>query len=188
MQHPFQAISPDRVGRYLIPLSLLTIVFMITLNWLSTPLNNPSAPSGIISFELAGEVETAKAIIASWDVKNLLIASLSLGLDYLFLVIYSAAIGMGCIWASKAFSARATFLISSGVFLAWAQWFAALFDGVENAALIKMLLGNIQSPWPQIARTFAIMKFALIALGLVFIMVGALFKLVKQSRPDSSLP
>ncbi len=183
MHHPFQAISPDRIGKYLIPLSILTIIFMVTLNWLSTPLNNPSTPSGIISFELAGDVETAKVILDSWDADAKLIAALSLGLDYLFLVVYSAAIGMGCIWTLGAFSPKGTLIHSTGILLAWGQWLAALFDGVENAALLKILFGDLVSPWPQVARIFALMKFTLIALGLIFIMIGALFKLFRRVRP-----
>ena len=54
-------------------------------------------------------------------------------------------------------------------------------DGVVNAALLKLLLGNIQSPWPQIARICAIIKFALIAVGLTYVIIGGLFKWVKRA-------
>ena len=185
MRHPFQAISPDRIGKVLIPLILLTLTFMITLNWLSAPLSNPSTPNGIISFELAGEVDAARTILASWDAETQLIAALSLGLDYLFLVVYSTAIGMGCIWTTSAFSPNGALLMTTGVLLAWGQWFAALFDGFENAALLNMLLGDLQSPWPQVARIFAITKFTLIALSLIYVMIGALIKIVRRAHPRS---
>ena len=183
MKHPFQAISLDRIRKVLIPLTLLTFLLMITLNWISTPLNNPSVPNGIISFELAGNVETARTILASWDSKAQLIASLSLGLDYLFLAVYSTAIGMGCIWSMTAFTPQKSLLMKIGVLLAWGQWFAAFTDGLENAALIKILLGDLQAPWPQAARIFAMIKFSLIALGLLYIMIGSLIRIIHRTRP-----
>jgi hypothetical protein len=182
MRHPFQSIAKKNIGKVLITLILLTLIFMIVMNWISKPLSNPVAPSGIISYELAGNVDTVQTILASWDVEARLIASFSLGLDYLFLVLYSTTIGMGCIWASGAFSGGHSFLRSTGVLLAWGQWFAALMDGVENAALFKLLLGDIQAPWPQIATICAIIKFAMIALGLTYVILVSPFRWIKQAR------
>jgi hypothetical protein len=182
MRHPYQSISSDRFARYLIPLIILTLFFMFVMNWLGSSLNNSTAPSGIISFELAGDVETSSAIIDSWDPVSRVIASFSLGLDYLFLILYSSTIAMGCIWAMNAFLSRSTFLLSTGILLAWGQWLAALFDGVENAALLKILLDEIQAPWPQVAQICAVLKFSLIALGLIYIVIGALIKSVKKRR------
>jgi hypothetical protein len=181
MRHPFQSIAKESMVKALITLILLTFIFMIMMNWISSPLSNPAAPSGIISYELAGNVDTVQQILASWDLQAKLIASLSLGLDYLFLVVYSTAIGMGCIWALSAFLDGRSFLVTTGVLLAWGQWFAALMDGVENAALIKLLLGDIQSPWPQIAKICAIIKFALIALGLTYVIISGLFKWIRRT-------
>lgn len=182
MPHPFQAIAPDRIGKVLIPLVVLTFIFMILLNELGASLINSTAPDGMISLELAGDVEASKGIIDSWTAETQLIAAFSLGLDYLFLVVYSTTIGLGCIWAMGAFRSKSPQLVTIGLLLAWGQWIAAMFDGVENAALLKLLLGDLQSPWPQVARIFAIMKFILIALGLIYIMIGALIKIIRRAR------
>jgi len=185
MRHPFQAIPSEKFCRVLIPLILITLISMIMMNWISSPLNNPDVPNGIISFELAGTTEAINRILASWDNEAQLTASLSLGLDYLFLVIYSTAIGVGCIWASGAFTLRGSLLASIGVLLAWGQWLAALLDGVENAALIRLILGDIQSPWPQVARICAIIKFSLIALGLMYVILGASVRLIRRTSQGS---
>ncbi len=182
MRHPFQAISSDRVGKYLFPLILLTLVFMIVLNLLGASLNNPSAPNGIISFELAGEVEVSKSILDSWDDKAQILASFSLGLDYLFLIVYSNTIGLGCIWAMGSFVSKGSGFLTVGLILAWGQWFAALFDAVENAALLKLLFGDLQSPYPEIAKVFAIAKFVLIALGLIYVAFSAIIRIINQVR------
>ena len=181
MRHPFQAIPSEKFNKGLNPLILITLISMFVMNWISAPLNTPAAPNGIISFELAGTREAIHSILASWDTEAQLTASLSLGLDYLFLVIYSTAIGMGCIWASGVFTPRGSFLVTTGVLLAWGQWLAALMDGVENAALIRLILGEIQSPWPQIARICAIIKFSLIALGLLYVFLGALHRVIQRA-------
>ena len=182
MRHPFQSISPERVPSYLIPLILLTLLSMLILNLLGSSLNTAAAPSGIISFELAGDPEISTAIIDSWDHASQMIASLSLGLDYLFLLIYSTTIAMGCIWAMNAFITKPSFYLSVGILLAWGQGLAALLDGVENAALLRLLLGEIQSPWPQLAQTCAVIKFTLIAFGLIYIALGAIMKAMERAR------
>jgi len=182
MRHPFQSISPERMPRYLIPLILLTLLSMFILNLLGSSLNTAAAPSGIISFELAGDPAISTAIIDSWDPTSQMIASLSLGLDYLFLFIYSTTIAMGCIWAMNAFISKPSFYLSVGILLAWGQGLAALLDAVENAALLRLLLDGIQSPWPQLAQTCAVIKFALIALGLIYIALGAIMKAVERAR------
>jgi hypothetical protein len=69
-----------------------------------------------------------------------------------------------------------------GIYLAWGQWLAALFDALENAALLTLLLGNIQSPYPQAARIFAAMKFTLIAFGLIYVVLGTLVKVVNRAK------
>jgi hypothetical protein len=182
MSHPFQAIAPEKVWKVLIPLIVLTIILMILLNGLGASLNNSVAPDGMISFELAGDVDSSQGIINSWNAESQLIAAFSLGLDYLFLVVYSTTIGLGCIWAISAFRPKNLQLVAAGLLLAWGQWLAALFDGVENAALYKLLLGDLQSPWPEVARIFATLKFILIALGLIYIMIGALIKIIRRTR------
>jgi hypothetical protein len=182
MHHPFQSIPKEALWKILIPLTLITLTLMIIMNWISTPLATAAAPNGIISYELAGSIEAVRAILASWVEETKLFAAFSLGLDYLFLVVYSSTIGMGCIWASRLFSNGLSFLGTMGVLLAWGQWLAALMDGVENAALLKLLLGDIHSSWPQIARICAIIKFTLIVLGLTYVIIAGLFKWIKRVR------
>jgi hypothetical protein len=58
--------------------------------------------------------------------------------------------------------------------LAWAQFAAALLDVVENYALIRVLLGTEQAIWPVIARWCAMPKFIIVALGLIYVIAGAL--------------
>ncbi len=54
------------------------------------------------------------------------------------------------------------------------QFVAALFDAIENIALIKLLLGSNNSLFPSIAYYFASIKFVLIAIGIIYIIIGLL--------------
>jgi hypothetical protein len=172
MRHPFQILSQQRIIRYFIPLLLLNLALMATLNILDKPLKTPTAPNGIVSFELAGDVATSQSILQSWDDHARGFAAFGLGLDYLFMVVYSNAIAMGCIWTMSLLIREKLIWHRIGMLLTWGQWLAALLDGVENAALLKLLFAGPTSPWPKVASTCATMKFAIILAGLIYILVG----------------
>ncbi|NHZ86574.1 MAG: hypothetical protein GWP19_11965, partial [Planctomycetia bacterium] len=54
------------------------------------------------------------------------------------------------------------------------QFVAALFDAIENIALIKLLLGSQNGIYSSIAYYFASIKFAIIAIGIIYIIIGLL--------------
>lgn len=178
MRHPFQTIPASDERGVFIGLTLATIVLMIVMNAVGAPLKNETAPSGIISYELAGSMQKAQAIIASWDEVARLHAAFSLGLDFLFLVVYSSAIGLGCLLAGKALSRRKWPLVALSVPLAWGLWLAAFADAVENTALTLILFGNPLGWLAPLARWSAIIKFALIFAGLVYAFLGLVVSLV----------
>lgn len=178
MRHPFQAIPTSHERRVFIGLTVMTLVLMVLMNAVGAPLKNEAAPSGIISYELAGSMQNAQAIIASWDEPARLHASFSLGLDFLFLVVYSSAIGMGCLLAGKSLSRRNWPLVALGVPLAWGLWLAAFADAVENIALTLILFGNPAEWLAPLAWWSAIIKFALIFVGLVYALLGLVVSLV----------
>jgi len=53
---------------------------------------------------------------------------------------------------------------------------------VENVALIKLLLGDLQQKWSSIAYYFAIFKFSLLTLGLLFIIMSSFILILKKSK------
>jgi hypothetical protein len=172
MQHPFQKIPANRRKSVFVTFLVLTLVVMWVLSTVDEPLKTDAAPQGIISYELAGSVPCAQEILDSWDASALAHAGFSLGFDYVYLLAYSTAIGLACVWLADALSGRWRRLAWLGLWLAWGQWLAALLDAVENASLLAMLLGSVQSPWPQVARWCAAPKFALVALGLLYVALG----------------
>jgi hypothetical protein len=135
-------------------------------------------------------------ILASWDQRAQLSAAFSLGLDYVFMLAYSTTIGLACIWTADVLRRRSwplawvgaplawvgAPLAWVGAPLAWGQWLAAAFDATENIALVVILFGTVQAPWPEVARWCAIFKFSLIFLGLVYAFFGLVVSLVVKPK------
>lgn len=173
------------------PIFWVMLALTVVINRLMAgPLTTPAAPYGIVSLELAGTEAKARAIIDSWDAAAREHALFGVKLDYLFLLTYSTGISLGCVWAASLVQER-RWLVRAGLYLAWLQWLAALFDAIENLGLLKMLQGRIGQPWPWIAQWFAIPKFVLIAPGLLYTLVvgGGLWlrrRLSKESQHPSA--
>jgi hypothetical protein len=168
----------------LLSLILATLAVMAILNLVSTPLTTQAAPLGIISYEFAGSVGKAQSILDSWNTSAQLHAAFALGFDYVFMLAYSTTIGLACVLASGVLSSRGWPLAGVGAALAWGQWMAAGFDAVENIALIAMLFGAVVSPWPQVAYWCAVIKFALVTLGLVYAVYGGVVRLFIRKAPN----
>jgi hypothetical protein len=182
MNHPFEQLSPAfRKGLFWIAFAA-SLILIAVFGVIGEPLITPAAPSGIVSFELAGSPANAQAMLDSWDENARYYAAFGLGIDYLFMVTYSTAIALGCIWAAQVLRRLNWPLIFLGSILAWGQWLAALLDGVENAALSVVLLEAPASPWPELAAWCASIKFALIFLGLVYTFLGLAVAWVERMK------
>jgi len=182
LRHPYEWLSETAQKWAFVALLVLTVVVMVSLQVLGGPLTTGIASYGLLSFEFAGEQRQAKAIVESWGARGQVYAGLNLGLDYLFLVAYAGSIGLGCVLVAQNLVRRVAMLYSAGVLLAWGQIVAALLDSVENYALIRILLGSEQGWWSTVAWWCATPKFMIVALGLVYILVGGVVALVTRVR------
>ncbi|MBD1927492.1 hypothetical protein H6F74_14750 [Trichocoleus sp. FACHB-90] len=162
MSHPFQFIPADNYVQVFLPLLALTLLLAAVLSAI------PLKPD-IVQFEL-----NALKVIKSWKETDKMWAAFSLGLDFLFLVVYSTTIGLACVWLANVLQAYSLPLATVGIWLAWGQWVAALLDMVENIALTIILVGSVRATLPQLAKWSAIFKFGLIILGLLYAAVGGI--------------
>ncbi len=189
MNHPLAQIPEQRRAMLFLPLLFFALALMVILYIQGMPMQTPAAPSGIVSFELAGTLEKAQQILASWDINARLSAAFSLGLDYLFMPAYSTAIGLACVMAGAVLQKRRWPLAGLAPILAWGAWLAALFDAVENVALARLLFGALVSPWPEIARGCAVFKFALVIAGLIYALLGFIASLIPtRTKGENMLP
>ena len=166
MRHPLDFIPQNLRKPLFYAFFALTILIFGIFRVLDKPLRTGVAPSGIVSFELARNVSTSQAILASWDANARLYAAFGLGLDYLFMPAYALALSFGLLLAG---SNKTGWYRPFSAWMGWGVFAAALFDAVENYALWHILVGNVTSPYPQIAALCATIKFTLLIMGLVAI-------------------
>jgi hypothetical protein len=183
--HPLSWLPEDKERRVFIVLFIFTMALMLVMSEIGEALINETASSGIISFELAGDLESAQRMLDSWDHQAQIRAGLSLGLDYLYLVAYAAAISLGCVLVARSLDLKASSLGRVGYILAWLLPVAALLDAIENYALIRLLFGSEQAYWPSIARWTAIPKFVIVILGLVYFLLGLIVVIFLRYRGSS---
>ena len=184
--HPFLWIKKKSQLPVFIGSFIVTLFIIVGMQFLGRPLVTKAAPSGIVSFEFAGDLETSQTIIASWGQETTTYAGLNLGFDYLFMVGYGVTIGLGCILISSKLKDKINPLSFLGIFLAWGSILAALLDALENYALIRILLGSINELWPPIAKWCAGVKFFLVAIGIGYILLGVLYLLIANFRKEAS--
>lgn len=165
--HPFTWWSLKAQQRAFIVLFITAILWAFLMIDVGTPLDDSGA--SIIDFELAGDLRSSQDIVDTWEEKEIKIyAALSLGLDYLFLVLYGAATALGCTLIAGKLGGRIKVLATIGIWLAWAALLAALLDAIENAALVQLLFGSQSTFLPVIAKWTAYVKFGLILPGLAY--------------------
>jgi len=164
--HPFQRFPRSR--RRLAFGSVLGAALVVTL--LAAVTSPLPAGATIVDFELAGSVERTGEILAAWRREGVVDDAKAIQLfDLVYPLIYAAALAGACVAAAAAWARAASpRLAAAGVAMAWVATAAAAFDYVENLGLAFSLWGEPASPWPQLALAAAVLKFAAIALALVF--------------------
>ena len=152
----------------------MCFVIMGGMQWSEFNIVTEQAPKGIISFEFARDMNTARAIIASWREAHVMgYAGFNVGLDFLFLLIYPVVIGLVIVLISSGFP-KGNIFRGTGFFISWLVILAALLDAVENVSLINLLTDSMNSNWVVTAYYCSISKFILIGLGITFIVVGGI--------------
>lgn len=187
MRHPLEFVPAPSRKRLFFSFLALTVLLFAIFRVLDQPLRTDAAPNGIVSFELAGTPQVARAITDSWKQTSLLLsavpgqpnpnvvnvpylfAAFGLGIDYLFMPIYALALAFGTLLAAHRHQG---WIQSLGAVAGYAAFAAAMFDAIENYALLRVLLGAIQSGYPAIAAFCAILKFGLILFGVLYGLVA----------------
>ncbi len=175
MWHPLEYLSPRMLGWLLLALMAAAIVLYVRLQSLGRRLRNGMAPLGIVSLEMCLSSAESRGIIESWDEDAREDARRLLCLDYFFIPIYTTALAVLGVMASRWFLDRGlSSLASIAIVLAWGQWVAGLFDFTENSALLRIL-----SMYPDIPDGLAVLagwsariKFLLIIMAVLCCLFG----------------
>jgi hypothetical protein len=128
---------------------------------------------GIVEFELSRTTAKASEYYGDLGDSGRDSARESLYLDYPFLVVYGFFYAALCLLvAARAAERGMAGFARWGRPLAIAGLLSAACDAVENAALLRVLAGHTDQPWPGIAFSFASTKFLLSAAVLVYVVSG----------------
>jgi hypothetical protein len=120
-----------------------------------------------VSLELAWTQRRAGEIIKSWRDRHLnQAATRSVRLDFLFIVLYAAALALLGTLAGRAaggdlFSGEHGETL--GGLLAIAAAAAGVCDYIENAGLLRMLSGHLRQPIPFATSAISSLKWLLVA-------------------------
>lgn len=173
----------SRRGLVLLALFAASVVFLLLMQGPVDEMSDRDV--GVIEFELARTSEKASEYYALLGDEGRDEAQKQLYLDFPYLVLYGLFYAGAClVVAARAAERGMTKLARWGRPFAIAGLAAAACDAVENIALLRVLDGHTDQPWPGIAFTFASAKFALIAGSVLYAVIGFLLTLRRPASPS----
>lgn len=150
-------------------IALILMGVMITLDRHLTSFSSTPEKYGIVSLELARTPQKANAIIDSWGNNGKGIALFSLGLDYLFIAVYTATLWLFCRFFAHSLREKNEFLSKTGNFLSWLVILAGILDVIENQLLLIMLLSEPSDMATATAALAASGKFVLLLITGIYL-------------------
>ena len=141
---------------------------------------------GIIEFELSRTEAKASEYYGTLGEEGRDGARESLYWDFPYLIAYAFFFAAWVlVIAARAAERGMAKLASWGRPLALGAFIGAGADAVENVALLRVLDGHTDQPWPGIAFSFATLKFALLIAATLYAVVGFLLTLrARRADPD----
>lgn len=170
MEPPSWSARFNRLRQLFWLFALLTIGYMIwARNYLS-----PLSAGEIVQFEVAKTVSKAQSIIQEWKSTGKYDQGVkSTSLAYLFMVLYTLAIGLGCRFISACTGNE--ILTKGGRGFAWLIIVATVCDIIENIAMSRTLSGHISHVNVLLAYNLARIKFSIVLVCLLFMLACALY-------------
>jgi len=122
----------------------------------------------ILELEFAWTAERADEVLAGADLDAVRATILW---DFVFLILYAAALYLGSLWASGVFTRG--WLRRVGPYVALGAVLAGVLDTIENLAMLGHINGWADFlVWPAIAGVMAIPKFLLVLVAMVYVIMG----------------
>lgn len=153
---------------------------MSAIKYFDKALQNEVAPKGIVSFELAKNIKTSEAVLNSWNVTAKSFAGLSLGIDFLFLLLYAGFIAFSIYLLNSYLWNENLIMYQTGKLMMGAIILAAVFDAIENVALIRLLTGDLKQIWSSLAYYASTIKFSLVGLSILYLLINLIIYLYRK--------
>jgi hypothetical protein len=140
---------------------------------------------GVLQMQFMRTSERAAEYLALLGPQGIDAAQLGLYLDFAYLVLYALAVSAACIVvAARAAELGRTGLAAMGRRIAWFAPIAAGCDAVEGVALLVVLGGNVDQPWPALVFGFAAVKWALVAVAIAYVIVALVLVLRRREETE----
>lgn len=179
----FQKLTSSQSNKLLLLAMLSFVLAGSCMLYFDGFLKNEWAPWGIISLELAQTLERTAQIIETWKQTEVAMraAELSLWFDYLFIISY---VFLLCFLIDRVrrlcWNDPNSQGYRLGTVLMQRLVFAGFLDMIENLALLQIFYGDLRSSWASLAYSVAVVKFAIIILGLLYLGICLLFVGIKK--------
>lgn len=168
--HPFERWFDASLGPLFRSSLVLSLIVMAVLGTIDAGLRCPTAPLGIVSFEIVG-ASGVEALLAGWTEAQHRDAILVQGIDYLFLCAYSTALASGALLLGRRAMAGRPRLAALARPAAWALTLSGICDAIENTPMTMMLRsGEASATGATISLVFASAKFVLLVLGIAYVL------------------
>ena len=142
----------------------LTAAFIIWMKNFLYPLGS----GDIVELEMAKTSERAAAIIQQWRENGKFQPAIqSIYCDYVFIFLYTITIYLGCRYLSSLTSNE--ILARTGKLFSYLVFAAAIFDIVENVAMLSSLQNGLTNNQVSLTHKMAISKFSIILMTLFYI-------------------
>jgi len=156
----------------------VTLPVIVTLLTLNRPLQNETAPQGVVSLEMARTVDQQNRILNSWNEPARLRLAFSIGLDFFCVVVFTSSLVLACIWLADASHRHGASSSNLGLALAWALGIMGVLWILQNTLLAAALFGHATALTARITFGCALLKFAVMMLGLAY-MLGSVAMLLR---------
>jgi hypothetical protein len=138
---------------------MLALVTLGALALIDLHLRNAVSPQGIVLFEVCAYTGSCRAIVEAWGPVGQVWAALSLGVDYLFMFLYSVTLFLALLLVVVHVPER---LKKFTLGAALAVWVAGAADAAENYCLTQMLVNPAADGYVWPAAVFATIKFVVL--------------------------
>lgn len=134
-------------------------------------LKNATSPNGIVSFEFCAYSRSCMDMLAAWGAEGQRYAMLSVGLDFLFMLLYSGFIAVCLLLTAQHLSPR---LKQVSLFAAWLALGMWLADAIETYSLAQIVLLQSDDFYGPLAATFACIKFSILGITVLWLVSALL--------------
>jgi hypothetical protein len=178
--NPAEAKSRPALRAIFFLFLIVTLPAVIVLGKLNEPLQNPTAPQGVVSLELARTMDQQRKVLDSWTEPEQLRLAFSIGLDFLCVIVFIGTLAIGCLLLAEASRRHGNLGPKLGRGLAWALAIMGLFWLAQNVLLAAALFGHVAEASAQITYWCALLKFTVLTASLGYLCVWGIALLFRK--------